>query len=79
MTPEQSQALNSSEGMIHGDYYILMKKSFFIEWIGLNDEVLFRELNIGFENAERDEFVNWNPDEIKATGRQLLNKQTDTP
>ena len=43
------------------------------------DDYLRRELQVGFVQAERGEFVDWNPDRIKAQGREMLRQQTDGP
>ncbi|WP_339742411.1 hypothetical protein [uncultured Rubinisphaera sp.] len=65
LTPEQIQALDSSVGIVKGEDYILMKKSFFQNWCGLDDENLSNKLKIGFDQASRKEFIDWNPEEIK--------------
>ena len=43
------------------------------------DDYLRRELQIGFDQADRGEFVDWNPDEIKAEGRKRLHQRHQAP
>ena len=38
------------------------------------DEYLRRELQVGFEHADRGEFVEWDADRIKAQGREMLRR-----
>ena len=38
------------------------------------DEGLRRQLQIGFDQADRGEFVDWDPDKIKAEGREILQR-----
>ena len=40
-------------------------------------DYLRRELQIGLEEADRGEWVDWNPDRIKAQGRELLRQQRE--
>jgi hypothetical protein len=41
------------------------------------DDYLRRELQIGFDEADRGELVDWDPDRIKAQGRELLRQQRE--
>jgi hypothetical protein len=41
------------------------------------DDYLRRELQVGFEQADRGEFVDWDADRIKAEGRELLRQQRE--
>ena len=40
------------------------------------DDYLRRELQVGFEQADRGEFVDWDPDKIKAEGREILQRRS---
>ena len=40
------------------------------------DDYLRRELQLGFDQADRGEFVDWDPDKIKAEGREILKRRS---
>ena len=40
------------------------------------DDYLRRELQVGFDQADRGEFVDWDPDKIKAEGREILQRRS---
>ena len=40
------------------------------------DDYLRRELQIGFDQADRGELVDWDPDRIKAEGREILKQRS---
>ena len=40
------------------------------------DDYLRRELQVGFDQADRGEFVDWDPDKIKAEGREMLQRRS---
>lgn len=40
------------------------------------DDYLRRELQIGFDQADRDEFVDWDGEKIKSQGRDILNRRS---
>lgn len=48
--------------------YVLLEESLIG---GLVDQWLRRELQIGFDQIDRGECVDWNPDQIKADARTL--------
>ena len=41
------------------------------------DDYLRRELQVGFAQADRGEFVDWDADRVKTQGRQLLRQQPE--
>ena len=40
------------------------------------DEYLRRELQVGFDQVDQGQFVDWNPEKIKAEGRRILQQQS---
>jgi len=40
------------------------------------DDYLQRELQVGFDQADRGESVDWDPEKIKAYGRELLKRRS---
>ena len=40
------------------------------------DDYLRRELQIGFDQSDRGELVDWDPDKIKAEGREILKRRS---
>ena len=40
------------------------------------DDYLRRELQVGFDQADRGEFVEWDPERLKAEGRERLQRRS---
>ena len=55
--------------------YVLVSDDAFREMV---DEELRRQLQIGLDQADRGEFVDWDPDKIKAEGREILQRRPMT-
>jgi len=49
--------------------YVLVAKE---DFRGLVRDELLRELQVGFDQADAGQLVDWNPEEIKAEGRRRL-------
>jgi hypothetical protein len=43
------------------------------------DDYLRRELQVGFDQADRGEFVDWDPERLKAEGRERLQRRSSRP
>ncbi len=76
LTNEQKQALEQNDGIVEADNVIFMRVDLFRDLLGFtSDDELRQQLKIGFDQADRGQLVDWNPDKIKAQGRQRLEKQ----
>ncbi len=76
LTNEQKQALEQNDGIVEADNVIFMRVDLFRDMLGFtSDDELRQQLKIGFDQADRGQLVDWNPDKIKAQGRQRLEKQ----
>jgi hypothetical protein len=78
ITNEMRQALRDSEGQpvtVEDEetrrIYVLVARD---EFCRLADDELRRQLQIGFDQADRGESGSWNADEIKAEGRRRLSQ-----
>jgi len=79
ITNEQKQALEQNGGIVEADNVILMRVDLFRDMLGItSDDELREQLKIGFDQADRGQLVDWNPDKIKAEGRRRLQKQNET-
>ena len=54
--------------------YILVAED---EFRRLSGGQLLRELQIGFDQADRGESADWNPENIKAQGREYLRRRSE--
>lgn len=78
LTSEQLQALDANDGIVEGPSYVLMRTEVFRDMLGFDtDEELHRQLQIGFDQADRGQLVDWDPEKIKAEGRRRLRQQPD--
>lgn len=78
ITNEQKQALEQNDGIVEADNVIFMRVDLFRDMLGFtSDDELRQQLKIGFDQADRGQLVDWNPDKIKAEGRQRLQKQNE--
>jgi len=78
LTNEQKQALEQNDGIVEADNVIFMRVDLFRDMLGFtSDDELRQQLKIGFNQADRGQLVDWNPDKIKAEGRQRLQKQNE--
>ncbi len=83
ITNEMRDALNEHAGQpvrveddqTHKTYYLVAES----DAPELIDNWLARELQKGFDAADRGEVSDWDPQRIKAEGRRLLAEGTDTP
>jgi len=76
ITNEQKQALEQNDGIVEADNVIFMRVDLFRDMLGFSsDDELRQQLKIGFDQADRGQLVDWNPDKIKAEGRRRLQKQ----
>ena len=76
ITNEQQQALDQNDGIVEAGDVIFMRIDVFREMLGFtSDDELREQLQIGFDQADRGQLVDWNPDKIKAEGRRRLQKR----
>ena len=78
ITNEQQQALDQNDGIVETGDVVFMRIDVFRDMLGFtSDDELRQQLKIGFDQADRGQLVDWNPDKIKAEGRRRLQKQQD--
>ena len=70
LTKEQQQALDANQGILQGSSYVLMRTDTFLDWFGIDKETLKAQLQEGFDQADRGELLDWDPERIKAEGRR---------
>lgn len=83
LTEEQRQALQQAPGRpvpveddrTHQVYFLVERD----QLRRLLDEQLRRELQIGFDEADRGDVVEWDPEKIKAQGREILQQRSQQP
>ena len=70
LTTEQQQALDQNGGIAEAGDVVLMRIDVFRDMLGFtSDDELRRLLQTGFDQADHGQFVEWDPDAIKAEGR----------
>ena len=66
LTPEQSAALDQ-QSIVHGEKFVLMRPSTFIELLGFeSEEELRRELQSALDEVDSGKLVPWDFDEMLA-------------
>ncbi|HVJ67545.1 MAG TPA: hypothetical protein VM510_06145 [Caulifigura sp.] len=66
LTPEQSAALDQ-QSIIHGEKFVLMRPSAFIELLGFeSEEELRRELQPALDEVDSGKLVPWDIEELLA-------------
>lgn len=76
ITNEQKEALEQNDGIVESGDVIFMRVDLFRDMLGFtSDDELRQQLKVGFDQADRGQLVDWNPDKIKAEGRRRLQKQ----
>ncbi len=71
LTSEQREALNENGGLVEAGDVVFMRVDVFRDMLGFtSDDELRQQLQIGFNQADRGQLVEWNPDKVKAEGRQ---------
>ena len=78
LTDDQQRALDEQGGIVEGESFVILRTDVFRELLGLDtDDELRRQLQIGFDQADRGQLVDWDPQRIKAEGRRRLRQRSD--
>ena len=76
LTKEQQQALDQNDGIVEGPSFVIIRTDVFRNMLGFgSDEDLQRQLQIGFDQADRGQLVDWNPDRIKSEARLRIQRR----
>lgn len=68
-TTEQEQALQQNDGIVESGDVVFMRIDVFRDMLGFDsDEELRRQLQIGIDQVNRGQLVDWDPEKIKAEG-----------
>ncbi len=77
LTSEQQQALDQNDGIVVSGDVVFMRVDVFRDMLGFtSDEELRQQLHIGFDQADRGQLVDWDPEKVKAEGRRRLQQRT---
>ncbi|MEQ8788501.1 MAG: hypothetical protein RIC55_19480 [Pirellulaceae bacterium] len=66
LTPEQQNALDANDGIVHGPSYVLMRTDVLFDWFGFTSDELRAKLAPAFEDVERGDVAEWNLNEFLA-------------
>lgn len=78
LTDEQRQALDLHDGIVECGDVLIMRMDRFREILGFDsDEELRRQLQIGFNQADSGQLVDWDPEKVKAAGRRRLQEESE--
>jgi len=78
LTDEQERALDEQGGIVEGASFVILRTDVFRELLGFDtDDELRRQLQIGFDQADRGQLVDWDPQRIKDEGRRRLRQRSD--
>jgi hypothetical protein len=78
MTAEQEQALDAHGGVVHGPSFVLMRTDVVLRFFGYDSpEVLRRELQRAFDQADRGELAEWDVNALVARRRLSRGSATE--
>lgn len=79
ITTDQQQALDANGGIAESGDVVFMRMDVFRDMLGFSsDEELRALLRTGFDQADRGQWIEWNPDRVKAEGRRRLQQNGET-
>ena len=79
LTDAQRKALEQNGGFVESGDVVFMRVDIFRDMLGFtSDAELRKQLQIGFDQADRGQYIDWNPDTMKQKGRDRLQKRSET-
>jgi toxin ParE1/3/4 len=78
LTTEQQAALNANDGIVDAGDVVFMRVDVFRDMLGFaTDEELRQQLQVGFDQADRGQLVEWDAAKLKAEGRRRLQQRSE--
>ena len=78
LTSDQQKALDENEGIVESGDIVFMRIDVFRDMLGFTlDDELRRQLQIGFDQADRGQLLDWDAEKIKTEGRRRLQQQSE--
>jgi hypothetical protein len=78
LTTEQRAALDANDGIVDAGDVVFMRVDVFRDMLGFaTDEELRQQLQVGFDQADRGQLVEWDAAKLKAEGRRRLQERSE--